>query len=133
MVHLLLATWIFFIGGAIDAAAAAKGKDQPTLEHFFVFGDRYSGVNYLTKLLKKNGPSHNLTDCSPPTGAVEDSSWKYGPFTTKRVKRHCDPRKTLFVFITKDPHSWLASVAKRKYAPTKLQTEVISNLVHSKW
>ncbi len=116
----------------------AYGRSKPPPTHYFIFGDRYAGVNYLSKVLNSTSPSLPLQECQviPPksrrasttTGNAQtnqlyppspppSSSWRYGFFTINDLKKNlnCDFDKTLFIMVVKDVRSMLCSVARRKF------------------
>ena len=106
--------------------------------HYFIFGDKFAGVKYLSKILNNTSPALPLQECqihvNNPSkkktklkhNTVEQyeeelSSWRYGFFTTNDLKKNldCDIERTLFILIVKDVRSMLCSVARRKFKTTK--------------
>mmetsp|Transcript_12440 Transcript_12440/g.18428 ORF Transcript_12440/g.18428 Transcript_12440/m.18428 type:complete len:408 (+) Transcript_12440:113-1336(+) len=114
----------------------SEGQDTSNLTptHFFVFGDRYTGVTYLSRLVEENTP---LKECRPDNSRElfpADTSWRFGFLGIKDIKRlGCNPETTLFIMIVKDPYAWLSSVAERKYVESStLHEGHLDVLVHDK-
>jgi len=101
-------------------------KKDPT--HYFIFGDKYSGVEFSSRLVRNAIPSPPLQECkTQPTVPAE---WKYSAFTWKEARSalECDIDSTVFLLVTKDPYSWLTSVARRAFRHSKGKDGLRSHL-----
>ena len=125
MQHSIFVTVILLVS---IIAANARRVSQSVPTHYFVFGDRFAGVNYVSSLF--NGIAQ-LQECQ--LNSSLDAIWKNGFFTPTELKQnlHCNIDETLFIMVTKDPYAWIASAAKRKYNGNDLKPmhllEMVSN------
>ena len=103
---------VLLLLGIIHSNASRRLSQYPPT-HFFVFGDRFSGVEYLSNILRE---SLNLQQCNVNSRA--NASWKSSFLTLKELDQNldCNMDKTIVILITKDPFAWLQSVAQRKYS-----------------
>ena len=93
-------------------------------KHYFVFGDRYAGVQYLNHLIGSEIHSSELDikECRPIKIETQNQTmWRYGFFDQTQIKQelNCQIDDTLFIMIVKDPFAWFVSVAQRKFTNTK--------------
>jgi hypothetical protein len=95
-------------------ATSAHGRrvSQYAPSHYFVIGDRFSGVNYLSNLLNE-AKGLQLKQCLTHA----DPKWKHSFFSLRELELNldCDLDRTIVIMVTKDPFAWLSSVAKRKF------------------
>lgn len=128
-------------------------KSRPTdgrvsklpLTHYFVFGDKFSGVNFLSNIINHTSPSLPLQECraiNPNDGSIMKdqevaTSWRYGFLSVNHLKKHldCNLDQTLFIMIVKDVKSMICSVAKRKFKITskKLLEMHLNSLIVHRW
>ena len=101
-------------------------KKEPT--HYFIYGDKFSGVDFSSRLFSNAKPSLPLQECKIQPNISPD--WKYGPFTWNEARSalNCDTDSTIFLLVTKDPYSWLTSVARRLYRHSKGKDGMRSHL-----
>lgn len=116
--------------------------------HYFIFGDKFSGVNHLSNLFNSTYPDLPLQECkvvsrkrsqSEYMQDVDDttsttapsSSWRHGFFTIQELKKNleCDLDTTLFILTVKDVRSMLCSVARRKFKTKKLTQMYLNALI----
>lgn len=127
----------------------SSGKTvAPAPRKYFVFGLPFSGVNYLERLLlAANIPKSALSvACSTRrdaggrnTSSLDEmhvlNAWKFEPFVRGDYKNYeCSGiEETLFIMVTKDPFSWLSSVARRRYNTNNAMRMHMRALVNAKW
>jgi hypothetical protein len=150
---LLLSTVL--IAPALSALAPPK--------YFYVFGDRKSGASYLSELIVANTNPHEIQDCyllsshttsnamnhhqahssarRPDThdlpGLDHDrpTTFPRHSLVTKRsmAEMQCPVAETLFIFITKDPYSWMASMAGREASNGVPRRSVLRQITSGSW
>ena len=114
----------FFVFLQITLNCDARTQKLP-LTHYFVFGQKFSGVKFLSNVLNQTSSSLQLKQCNalnPKYSSIyidqeNATSWRYGFLSVKDLKRNldCNLDQTLFIMIVKDVRSMLCSVAKRKF------------------
>ena len=108
----------------------AKRATAPT--NFLVIGDRFSGVGFLTSILNQT-EGFTLKSCNfkPPF----DERWQRAFLTPRELENNlaCNVDSTVFFLITKDPFSWVHSVAKRKYETERLTLLHLQAIVSNKY
>ncbi len=137
---------LFTILLSISLAYGRSSRQRRSIPtHYFIFGDKYAGVKYLSKVLNSTSPSLPLQECKsidPKTGSIhidqdKSTSWRYGFFTINDLKKNldCDFDRTLFILAVRDVRSMICSVAKRKFQTTveKLQQMHINGLIVHRW
>lgn len=90
-----------------------------------VFGERNSGTNFLSKLIKQNIRGINLHSGYYLGG----TGWKHG---FPRIKYFNTVGEVLFIFIIRDLDSWLLSMYNNPYSyksPAKIEDFVSENLI----
>ena len=129
----------------ISIAHAFPKSSRPTPTHYFIFGDKFSGVIYLSKILNNTTPALPLQECRGidlKSGSIhfdqeKETSWRYGFFSFNDLKKNldCDIDKTLFILSVRDVRSMMCSVAKRKFQTSveKLQSMHINGLIIHRW
>lgn len=97
----------------------AKSKDKYEVTHYFVFGDKFSGVEFTSKLLNSAIPSLPLQECKVKPNVSND--FRHSTFSWRDAKKslECNVDSTLFLLVTKDPYSWLTSVGRRLFTNPK--------------
>lgn len=117
------------------------------LTHYFVFGDKFSGVKFLSNVLNQTSPSLPLQECKALNLTTYGStykdkesaatSWRYGFLSANDIKKKldCNLDQTLFIMIVKDVRSMICSVAKRKFnIPSRKLIEMHLNaLIVHRW
>lgn len=89
-----------------------------------IYGERSSGTNYLASLIEKN--FHNITVNPKQYG------WKHGFINFKKLKT-IDTDHTLFIFISKDPYSWLVSMNKKPHHAPQLYGLKFNEFLKKEW
>lgn len=94
------------------------------IKYIQIYGERNSGTNYLSNLLQAN--VLNKLDFSNCCG------WKHG-FVNWRLIRKQNQKDILFLFITKDPYSWLVSMNRKPHHAPQLYNMEFSEFLSQEW
>lgn len=78
-------------------------SNKSLIKNIKIFGERNSGTNYLTSLIKNNIKNINVFSGYYKGG----TGWKHG---VPRIKLFNELDTTLFIFIIRDLNSWLKSM-----------------------
>jgi hypothetical protein len=126
----------------------ASKTAAPVPRKYFVFGLPFSGVDYLERLLlAANIPTSALSVAcltrrdvgGRNTSKIDEmhvlNAWKFEPFGWSDFKEYESSAReeTLFIMVTKDPFSWLSSVARRRYNTNNAMRMHMRAIVNSKW
>lgn len=143
--YLLLLILGIFLCIAPCANANLQQKRMPPT-HYFIFGDKFSGVKHLSEILNSTSPSIPLQECKtiePNGGSIHNDqekefTWRYGFFSMNDLRNRldCDADKTLFILVVRDVRSMMCSVAKRKFqiaSVQKLKQMHLNALVVHRW
>ena len=131
-------------------------------KYFFVFGEHRSGASYLSELIRQNVSPFDLQDCYLLNSKHDEDSHAHHkiysahrrpdthdlpslepskPTTFPRYQRvtrsslklmQCPVEETLFIFITKNPFSWLVSMAERQFKRSVSRVDVKA-FAEQKW
>ncbi len=104
--------WIYLLIIFVATSVQGGRVAQKAPTNYFIIGDKFSGVNYLNKILNKI-EDFPLKECR----AGGDPKWKHGFFSLQELQRNldCSLDRTIVILVTKDPFAWLSSVAERKF------------------
>lgn len=81
---------------------------RTTIKKIRVLGERNSGTNFLIHMFKRNLQSK----VAVPLGTDDNDFWKHAFLDPHSIP---DKDTTLFVFVIRDLHEWLASMYKSPY------------------
>lgn len=94
------------------------------IDYIQIYGERNSGTNYVEQILQ-----HNLE------GGIQVGfkyGWKHGFIDLDNILKF-DTRSTLFLFVTKDPYSWLVSMNNKPHHAPHLYNLNFSEFIRSEW
>lgn len=94
------------------------------IENVQIYGERNSGTNYLEELLRKN------LDGNLKIGF--DFGWKHW-FPNLKMINSSNIMNVLFIFITKDPYSWLVSMNRKPHHAPQLYNLEFSDFIRRPW
>ncbi len=83
-------------------------KEDKIIKNIKIFGERNSGTNFLTHLIRKNIKGINIFSFHDKGG----TGWKHG---FPRIELFKELDSTLFIFIIRDLNSWIKSMYFNPY------------------
>mmetsp|Transcript_27517 Transcript_27517/g.33696 ORF Transcript_27517/g.33696 Transcript_27517/m.33696 type:complete len:377 (-) Transcript_27517:169-1299(-) len=131
--------------------AAQQNMERTLPSHYFIFGDKFSGIAYLEELFIVNNISEAVSKCSLLDGSksngqskakhikdIEDvnmaAQWRHEPFILTDIKTlNCTVENTLFILVTKDPYAWLVSVLRKKLQTNSLLKTHMKSFLSGNW
>ena len=93
-----------------------------SISYIKVFGERNSGTNYLSSLLKRNVSE---------VGLGAKFGWKHGLVDHERIAK--EGKDTLFLAIFKSPYSWAVSMNGKPHHAPQLYRLPFSEFIRSEW
>lgn len=89
-----------------------------------IYGERSCGTNYLASLVQKNFEKVTVNP--------QRYGWKHGFINFKKLP-NLNNDNTLFIFISKDPYSWIVSMKKKPHHAPQLYNLPLEEFVRQEW
>ena len=154
--------WLALLPLLFSLSSSTTSPKFTPPKYFYVIGEQQSGATYLSELIRSNASPSSLFDCALLHSHLDDSTSYHHQLHAlhRRPDTHdikldsskpptvprrsfvdkaslsmmqCPVEETLFILITKNPYSWIASLVESKHGVATARRQQVTDFVAGGW